>query len=409
MASIELSQRGAGAPASPIRALAGLARERADSGITVHYLNIGQPDVATPRPMVDAYRNFDDTVLAYAPSDGFPDLRSKLASWYTGIGGLQRTIEAEHIVITTGGSEALLFAMAAITDPGDAIIVCEPYYTNYSGYAHMLGIHTVPITCTAEEDWRVDPTAIEAAITDTTRAVVLPTPGNPTGRVLTVDELAAIVDICTRRGLFFISDEVYRELVYEGEPGTRAPSLLDIDGSDDIGIVIDSASKRWSACGARIGWLVTRNTHIREAALRFGQARLSPATVDQYAVSAALDIPAEWYIDMVDEYRRRRDVLVNALHTAGLNPTTPQGAFYLAVPLPVDDADAFCTWLIRDFALEGETVCLAPLSGFYATPGAGSNEVRLAYVLNEATLKRCAEILGAALAAWPAATASAQA
>ena len=402
MSTITLSTRGADAPASPIRALAGMARARVQQGITVHYLNIGQPDVPTPEPMVQAYRNFDDEVLAYSPSDGYPDLRAKMAAWYETIGGMHRPLDAEHIVITTGGSEALLFAMAAITDPGDAIIVCEPYYTNYSGYAHMLGIKTVPVTTTADTDWQVDPAAIEAAIRPDTRAVVLPTPGNPTGRVLTRDELQAIADICAKHGLFFISDEVYRELVYDGPAGSRAPSLLDVESADDLCIVIDSSSKRWSACGARIGWLITRNEHVREAALRFGQARLSPATVDQYAVSAALDLPAEWYVDMVNEYRHRRDVLVAALHKAGLDVTTPQGAFYLAVPLPVDDAAAFCQWMVTHFEHEGETLCMAPLSGFYATQGAGHDEVRLTYVLNADTLERCAELLGRGLQAWRA-------
>ena len=400
MTSLELSDRGANAPASPIRALAGLARERVASGTTVHYLNIGQPDVPTPHQMVQAYRDFSDEVLAYAPSDGFPELRAKLAAWYTGIGGLHRTVCADDIVITTGGSEALLFAMAAVTDPGDAIIVCEPYYTNYSGYAHLLGIHTVPVLATAQDNWRVDPARLEQAITSKTRAIVLPSPGNPTGRVLSKDELQAIAELCGRHGLFFISDEVYRELVYDLPEGMVAPSLFDADDADELAIVIDSASKRWSACGARMGWLMTRNTHVREAALRFGQARLSPATVDQYAISGALDIPKDWYVDMIAEYRHRRDVLVKALEDIGLKLTTPEGAFYLAVPLPMDDAEAFCHWLVTDFELDGETVCLAPLSGFYATPGAGLNEVRLTYVLKAEILERCATILGAAIKTW---------
>jgi aspartate aminotransferase len=404
LSTCTLSARGSNFPASPIRALASAARAREATGTTVHYLNIGQPDVPTPKAMVQAYRNFDDTVLAYAPSDGFPELREKLANWYTGIGGLSRSIDADMIVVTTGGSEALLFAMAAITDPGDSILVCEPYYTNYSGYAQLLGIHTKPITCLASEDWAIDIDRIAAAIDETTKGIVIPTPGNPTGRVLTVEELQAIVDLCEEKGLFFISDEVYRELVYDGPRGAKAPSLLDIKGSDELGIVIDSASKRWSACGARMGWLVTRNAALREAALRFGQARLSPATVDQYAIMAALDIPEDWYADMVAEYKHRRDTLVSALQGEGLDVTTPQGAFYLAVELPLEDAEPFCHWLITDFELDGETTCLAPLSGFYATPGAGRNEVRMTYVLKAEKLKKCAAILGAALKAWPAAS-----
>ncbi|MCH2136522.1 MAG: pyridoxal phosphate-dependent aminotransferase [Phycisphaerales bacterium] len=402
MSTHQLSRRGAQVPSSPIRALAAAARARAAGGTRVLYLNIGQPDVPTPKPMVQAYQNFDDTVLAYAPSDGFPELREKLAGWYTTIGGMRRRVQADDIVVTTGGSEALLFAMAATTDPGDSILVCEPYYTNYSGYAQLLGINTRPVTCTADDNWVVNPTRVEAAIDDTTRALVIPTPGNPTGRVLTAKELEHLVSICDRHGIFMISDEVYRELVYDGPRGTRAPSLLDIDGSDELGVVIDSASKRWSACGARMGWLVTRNGQLREAALRFGQARLSPATVDQYAVAAALDLPAAWYDDMIDEYRRRRDTLVSALHEQGLEVTSPQGAFYLAVPLPIDDAEAFCHWLVTDFELDGETVCLAPLSGFYATPGEGRDEVRMTYVLECEKLERCARILGAGIKAWSA-------
>jgi len=400
MSTCTLSRRGAEAPASPIRALAGLARSAAERGVTVHYLNIGQPDIATPREMVDAYRSFHDTVLAYAPSDGFAEYRQALAAWYTTQGGLHRPIDAEDIVVTTGGSEALLFAIASVADPGDEVLVCEPYYTNYGGFSHMLGVEVSPVTLSATDGFRVDPTAIEAAITGRTRAIILPTPGNPTGTVIDAADLKRIAAICVERDIFFICDEVYRDFVYDQPAGSRAPSLLDIPTADEHAIVIDSVSKRYSACGARIGWLVTRNSELREAALRFGQARLSPATVDQYAAHAALSVPESWFRDVNAQYQARRDVLVEGLRDIGLDVPTPQGAFYLAIALPVESADAFCRWLLTDFELDGETVCLAPLEGFYSTEGLGKNEVRMTYCVEKAVLRSCVRILDHALKAW---------
>jgi aspartate aminotransferase len=400
MSTCTLSRRGAEAPASPIRALGGLAVAAQDRGLTVHHLNIGQPDIPTPDEMTKAYQAYHDTVLAYAPSDGYHDFREALAAWYGERPGISRPIEAEDIVITTGGSEALLFAMAAVTDPGDEILVCEPYYTNYAGYAHLLGVEVSPVTTHAQDGYQVDPARIEAAITGRTRAIVLPTPGNPTGTVLSKEQLAAIADICAAKDVFFICDEVYREFVYDDSHGPRAPSLLDQPAADEFGIIIDSVSKRYSACGARIGWIVTRNAEIREAALRFGQARLSPATVDQYAAKAALAVPESWFEKVKAEYKARRDVLVAGLRRIGLDAPNPEGAFYLAITLPVDDADAFCRWMLTDFNLDGETICMAPLAGFYRTEGLGHNEVRLAYVLEQHILERCVTILEAALKAW---------
>jgi len=402
MSTCTLSRRGSEAPASPIRALAGIARDTADRGITVHGLNIGQPDIPTPPQMLQAYRDFHDEVLAYAPSDGFPDLREALAAWYTNGGGVNRPIEADDIVVTTGGSEALMFAIACVADPGDEILVCEPYYTNYSGFSHMLGVEVAPVTLSAEDGFKVHPDRIEAAITGKTRALVLPTPGNPTGTVLTADELARIAAICAERDIFFICDEVYREFVYDVPAGTRAASLLDQPVADEHAIIIDSVSKRYSACGARMGWLVTRNSEVREAALRFGQARLSPATVDQYATQAALTVPESWFKEVIAEYQARRNLLVKGLRNIGLDVTMPQGAFYLAIPLPVEDASEFCRWLVGEFDLDGETVCLAPLAGFYRTEGLGTREVRMTYVLNQDKLTRCVTILDAALKAWKA-------
>jgi aspartate aminotransferase len=400
MSTCTLSRRGSEAPASPIRALAEIARDAADRGITVHGLNIGQPDIPTPPQMLQAYRDFHDEVLAYAPSDGFPDLREAIAAWYTNGGGVNRPIEADDIVVTTGGSEALMFAIACVADPGDEILVCEPYYTNYLGFSHMLGVEVAPVTLSADDGFKVHPDRIEAAITGKTRALVLPTPGNPTGTVLTADELARIAAICAERDIFFICDEVYRDFVYDMPAGTRAASLLDQPIADEYAIIIDSVSKRYSACGARMGWIVTRNSEVREAALRFGQARLSPATVDQYAVKAALSTPESWFREVNAEYQSRRNTLVEGLRGIGLDVPMPEGAFYLAIPLPVDDAEAFCHWLVSDFELDGETVCLAPLNGFYRTEGLGQNEVRMAYCVKEEVLRSCVRILDAALKAW---------
>lgn len=402
MPSLSLSQRGALAPASPIRRLAPLADAARERGLTVHPLNIGQPDIATPAAMIEAYRRYDERVLAYAPSDGFRAYREKLAVYYTDVSreGGGAPVSAADIVVTVGGSEALLFAIAATCDPGDELLVCEPFYTNYAGFAHLLGVGVRAVTTFATEGFRIDPARVEAAIGPRTRALCLPTPGNPTGVVLSRAELEALAEVCRRRGLFFICDEVYREFVYDGPEGARAPSALSLAGLDEQAIVIDSVSKRYSACGARIGALVTRNKLLREAALRFGQARLSPATVDQYAAMAALDTPPEYFREVVREYRSRRDALVAGLRGIGVDCATPEGAFYLVAPLPIDDADRFCRFLLERFDLDGETVMLAPASGFYATEGLGRSEARIAYVLDVPRLERSVRILGAAFEAY---------
>ena len=402
MTSPRLSLRGRTAPASPIRKLTPLADAAKARGVTVHHLNIGQPDIATPRMMIEAYRAYDERVLAYAPSDGFLAYREKLARYYSELAaaGTGEPVTPADIVVTVGGSEALLFAIAAVCDPGDNIVVCEPYYTNYGGFSHMLSVHVNAVTCRAEEGFRIDPKRVAAAIDDKTRALVLPSPGNPTGVVLSRDELETLAKTCRERGIFFMCDEVYREFVYDGPPGSRAASILSLADFAEHAIVIDSVSKRYSACGARVGALVTRNAAVRDAALRFGQARLSPATVDQYAAMAALDTPPSYFLDVVDEYRARRDTLVEALHGIGVKCMTPAGAFYLVATLPVDDSDAFCRFLLTDFDLEGETVMFAPAGGFYATDGLGMDEVRIAYVLERPSLVRSVAILQAGLKAY---------
>ena len=399
-----LSKRGADAPASPIRRLAPIAAAAKARGVEVHHLNIGQPDIRTPQGMIDAYRTLEDRVIAYAPSDGFAAYREKLAAYYTALAleGEGEAVTADDIVVTVGGSEALLFAIAATCDPGDEILVCEPFYTNYAGFSHLLSVQVKPVTTFAEDGFRIDPERVERAVSDRTRALVLPSPGNPTGVVLSRAELAALAAICRKHDLFFLCDEVYREFVYDLPAGSRSASVLSLADFADRAVVIDSVSKRYSACGARVGALVTRNHELRAAAQRFGQARLSPATVDQYAAMAALDTPASYFLEVVTEYQARRDTIVAALHGIGVECIKPQGAFYLVATLPVDDADRFCRFLLEDFDLDGETVMLAPASGFYATEGLGKREARIAYVLDRDRLARSVAILGEAFTAYAA-------
>ncbi len=399
MSTIQPSQRGATAPASPIRRLAALADAAAERGVKVYHLNIGQPDIQTSKQMLDAYRDFDQSVIEYAPSDGFIPFRQALADYYHRLLGNQM-VTADDIVVTTGGSEALLFTFAATCDPGDHVLVCEPFYTNYDGFAHILSIKTTAVTTTAEDGYRIDIDRVKDAITDRTRAITIPSPGNPTGLVLGQDELQELVDLCRERNIFYISDEVYRDYVYNQPEGSKAPSSLSCHGNLEHVVVIDSVSKRYSACGSRIGWLVTMNKAVRKAALCYGQARLSPATVDQYASMAALQTPESYFTEARNEYMKRRDVLVEGLRGIGVKCTKPDGAFYLAAQLPVDDAEDFCRFLLNDFSLDGETVMLAPLSGFYATEGMGMNEVRIAYVLDVDKMKRCIEILEAGFVAY---------
>ncbi|MEM9695246.1 MAG: pyridoxal phosphate-dependent aminotransferase [Myxococcota bacterium] len=393
-----LGRRGKLAPASPIRRLAPYAVAAKARGITVHHLNIGQPDIPTPPAMIEAYQRFDDEVLAYAPSDGFADYREKLAHYYRGVVGDQPPVEPDDIMVTAGGSEALLFTIAAICDPEDEILVVEPFYTNYAGFSHLLSVRVKAVTTRAEDDFKLDPAVVADAVGPKTKALVLPNPGNPTGTVIRRPDLERLAAVCREHGLFFVCDEVYREFVYTGEE--LAPSALSLPNFDAHAVVIDSVSKRYSACGARIGNLVTRNKELRGAALRFGQARLSPPTVDQYAAMAALDTPASYFGEVRAEYQRRRDVVVAGLRRLGIQCATPEGAFYLVAPLPVDDAMAFCTFLLEDFDHDGETVMMAPAAGFYVTPGLGDDEVRIAYVLEADKLKRCITILEAALAAY---------
>jgi aspartate aminotransferase len=399
----KLSARAREMPASPIRRLAPLARGATASGVRVHALNIGQPDIATPRELLRRLREFDDVNVPYGPSEGLPEFVDSLRRYYRGLG---LELAAEEIFVTTGGSEALLFVLGAIADGGDEVLVFEPFYTNYGGFARLVGVRTVAVTTRREEGYHLPSRAeIEARLTSRTRAIVLCSPNNPTGTVYTDEELELVAEICRARGLFLVADEVYREFVYDGR---RHRSALTLRGLEEQVVVADSLSKRVSMCGARVGWIVTRNRALLDAVLRFGQARLCPPTLGQWMGTALGDVPADYMSGVVAEYERRRDLVVDALREMpGVAVRQPEGAFYLCPRLPVDDAQRFAEFLLRDFRLDGETVLIAPADGFYATPGLGRDEARIAYVLDRERLSRAMRVLSAALAAYPGRTADA--
>lgn len=401
MSTFAPSRRGQEAPASPIRRLmphCEFARER---GARVLHLNIGQPDIPTPKRMLDAYRSFAEPVLAYGASEGQLPYRQALADYYNGLGAADAgtRLLASQVLVTVGGSEALLFAIAATCDPGDDVLVVEPFYPNYKGFSYMLAVGIRAVTTTVDEEFALPVERLKAAIGSRTRALIVSSPGNPTGAVFSAAELTAIGQVCVEYGIFFICDEVYRDFVYDGSG--KAASVLAIPGLDQSAIMIDSVSKRYSACGARVGCLVTRNAQVYAAALKYAQTRLSPPVVDQLAALAALQTPDSDLAVIIENYKARRDALVAGLNALpGVSASTPAGAFYLIVQLPVQDAEAFCVFLLREFDLDGETVMLAPADGFYATPGLGRNEVRAAYVLEVPKLLRAVAILGAGLRAF---------
>ena len=395
--TMPLSRRAQQMPASPIRRLAPFAVQARKAGKTVYPLNIGQPDIPTPRAILDRLRSWSDACVPYGPSQGLPEFVEALRSYYAGIGV---SLAAEEIFVTTAGSEALLFTLGALCDAGDQVIVFEPFYTNYNGFAAMIGVELVPVTTRAEDGYHLPPRAgIEAKIGPRTRAVLICSPNNPTGTVYRDAEIDLLATICRERGLVLIADEVYREFVYEGR---KHRSVLTLPGMEQQVVVVDSVSKRYSLCGARIGNIVSRNQEFMAAIMRFGQARLCPPTVEQFACTALTEVPASYIAGVIAEYQKRRDVVFESLTAIpGVLVRRPEGAFYICARLPVDDASVFAEWLLRDFALDGETVMVAPADGFYATPGLGRDEVRIAYVLEEAKLRRAMRCLGAALAAYP--------
>jgi aspartate aminotransferase len=392
-----LSRRALDMPASPIRKLAPLAEAAKARGTHVLHLNIGQPDIETPACMRDRLKQLDSRVLEYSPSTGTPEFIRSLTHYYERRVGVQ--LGTNQILATTGGSEAILFAFLACANEGDDVMVVEPFYANYKAFATMAGLNLVPVTSRGRDGFHVPPKQVfERALTPRTRILILCNPSNPTGTVYTRAELEMIADLCREHGLFLISDEVYREFVY-GEK--RAISALELEDADELVVVVDSLSKRYSACGIRLGSLVTRNPEVYDACLRMAQGRLSPPGLAQFIAVGVDSLGEEYTRDMVAEYRRRRDVLYHGLTSIpGVELSEPEGAFYCMPRLPVRDAEDFARWLLADFQHEGATVMVAPASGFYATPGLGKSEVRIAYVLNEDDLRRSVEVLRSALAVY---------
>ncbi|MDP5015680.1 MAG: pyridoxal phosphate-dependent aminotransferase [Schleiferiaceae bacterium] len=397
----KISTRGQHMPESPIRKLAPMADAAAQRGTKIYYLNIGQPDIESPAAALDAVKRSDLRVLEYSPSAGFATYRKGLASYYQGIG---LDVEASDVIVTTGGSEALSFAMGSMLDPGDEVIIPEPYYANYFGFAQALGAKVVSVPSSIESGFALPPIAeLEARITPRTKAVLVCNPGNPTGYVYHRDELEALRDMALKHDLFVIADEVYREFVYDG---AEAISVLSLAGLEQHAVLIDSVSKRYSMCGARIGCMVSKNTELMATAMKFAQARLSPPTYEQIAAEAALATPASYFEAVNAEYRARRDTLVRRLNAiAGVFCPTPRGAFYAVAQLPVDDAETFCRWMLEEFSHEGATVMMAPAAGFYAKRSLGKRQVRLAYVLKQSDLECAMDALERGLAAYPGRTA----
>ncbi|MBL6645178.1 MAG: pyridoxal phosphate-dependent aminotransferase [Flavobacteriales bacterium] len=392
-----ISTKGQAMPDSPIRKLAPYAVAAKAAGRQVLHLNIGQPDIETPAVALEAVRNMERTVIEYSPSDGFATYRDGLADYYASVGV---KVSPDQILVTTGGSEALIFAFQACFEPGDEVIIPEPFYANYLGFAMSAGVKVVPVTSRIEDGFALPPVAeIAAKVTDRTKAILICNPGNPTGYVYTDAELDAIRSLVLEHDLYLFADEVYREFCYGDIPPR---SVLSLDGLDDHVVLMDSVSKRYSMCGARVGALVTRNAALRQACMRFAMARLSPPTLGQIAGEAALKTPRSYFDQVKAAYVGRRDALVEGLRAIpGVTVPTPGGAFYAVAKLPIDSSDAFCQWILSDFDVDGETVMMAPASGFYATPGAGTDEVRIAYVLEESAIRRAVAVIAAALKVYP--------
>lgn len=374
---------------SPIRKFAPLANEATKKGIKIYHLNIGQPDIETPKEMMEAIRAIDDPVLAYAPSPGLPVMIDAVQNYYEKIGA---PLDKSNIQITTAGSEALMMALFSILDDGDEIIIPEPFYTNYNTFVNLTGGSIRPIPCTPEEGYHfASREKIEPLINEHTRAIMFTNPGNPTGTVLTEEELKLVCDIAKEHDLFVIGDEVYREFVYENEP---LMSILQLEGFEENAIVIDSVSKRFSACGARIGCMLSRNKELMQQVTKYAQGRLSSPTIDQIGSAALYNVGPEYFDAVRVEYKSRRDTMVEGLSKIpGIIYSNPKGAFYCMAKLPVDNAEDFQTWLLTEYENNGETVMFAPAAGFYATKGSGVNEIRMAYVLKKEDIARAMELL----------------
>jgi len=387
-------------PESPIRKLVPYAEEAKKRGVYVHHLNIGQPDIETPEIALKAIKNFPDKVIAYSHSAGILSLRKKLTEYYETV---NIHLEPEEIIVSAGASEALLFAFQSIMDPDDEVIIPEPFYANYNGFAMNAGIRIVPIFSSIESGFALPPIEeFEKNITPRTKAILVCNPNNPTGYLYSKEELEVLRDIVKKHGLFLIADEVYREFTYDGKTHY---SCMYLDGISENVILIDSVSKRYSACGVRIGWMASKNKKLMATALKFAQARLSPPSLGQVAAEAAVDTPKEYFVSVIKEYIARRNAVVAGINKIpGAFCPNPEGAFYVVAKLPIDDSDRFCQWLLEDFAFENQTVMLAPASGFYSTKGKGKDEVRISYVLKVSDLEKSIHVLEEALKVYPGRT-----
>ncbi|HLT53680.1 MAG TPA: pyridoxal phosphate-dependent aminotransferase [Flavobacteriaceae bacterium] len=388
-----ISKKGMAMPESPIRKLVPYAENAYKQGKTVYHLNIGQPDIKTPEIALDAVKIHSLDILAYTRSEGSEDYRKKIANYYK-----KNNIPVEHddIIVTTGGSEALLFAFGTIMDTDDEVIIPEPFYANYNGFSTASGVNIVPVISKIEDNFALPPIEeFEKLITPKTKAILICNPGNPTGYLYSKEEIEKLAKIVKKHNLFLIADEVYREFVYEGRTHY---SILSEPGLEDYAIIIDSVSKRYSMCGARIGCLVSKNKAVIKTALKFAQARLSPPTLAQIASEAALETPQSYFDEVITEYVDRRDTLIaNLKQIEGVKVAKPNGAFYCIAELPIKNADDFAQWLLEKFDVDGETVMVAPAAGFYSTPGVGLNQIRIAYVLNRNSLIKAVNILKEAL------------
>lgn len=387
-------------PSSPIRKLAPLAEAAKRNGVHVYHLNIGQPDIKTPKCGLDALKNIDRSILEYSPSDGYLSLRTKMVTYYSQFGIYLR---ADEIIITCGGSEAVLFAFLACLSPGDEIIVTDPFYANYMAFAISVGAVVKSVRTSIEDGFRLPSVeAFEAQITERTKAILICNPNNPTGYLYTRKEMSTLRDIVKKHNLYLFSDEVYREFIYTGMPYISA---FHLEGIDDNVILFDSVSKRYSECGIRIGCLCTKNKKVRDAVMKFCQARLSPPLIGQIVAEASISVQKEYLEGVYEEYLERRNFLIDGLNRIpGVYSPIPMGAFYTVAKLPVDDCEKFCAWCLSDFEYQGATVMMAPASGFYTEPGEGRHEVRIAYVLCKEDLEKALVCLQKALEAYPGRT-----
>jgi aspartate aminotransferase len=392
-----ISNKGSMMPESPIRKLVPFAEAAKKRGVKVYHLNIGQPDIKTPEVAMNAIKSYNEKVVAYSHSAGHAVYREKLAAYY------QKNhidVDSEDIIVTTGASEALLFAMQSIMDEGDELIIPEPFYANYNGFATNAGVKVKPIFSNINDGFSLPPISdFEKNITNKTRAIIVCNPNNPTGYLYSQEELEVLKHIALKYDLYLIADEVYREFVYDGK---KHHSVMNLEGLDQHSILIDSVSKRYSACGFRIGCIISKNKKLMSTALKFAQARLSPPSFGQVAGEAALDTPQSYFDEVLDEYLQRRDLVVEAINNIeGAFCPNPRGAFYVVAKLPVDDTDIFCRWILESFDHKKQTVMFAPASGFYSTPGLGKDEIRISYVLNTHDLKNAMEVLEEALKVYP--------